>query len=57
MFIRNTWYVAGWGTEVPAHGLFARTIIGTPVLLYRQSAPGGNSCGSDWANFTSSSSV
>jgi phenylpropionate dioxygenase-like ring-hydroxylating dioxygenase large terminal subunit len=36
MFIRNTWYVAGWGTEVPADGLFARTIIGTPVLLYRQ---------------------
>ena len=37
MFIKNTWYVAGWSSEVPAEGMFSRTIIGTPVLMYRKS--------------------
>ena len=36
MFIRNTWYVAGWSSEVPAEGMFSRTLIGTPVLMYRK---------------------
>ena len=37
MFIKNTWYVAAWDHEVTADGLFARTIAGTPVLMYRTS--------------------
>lgn len=36
MFIKNTWYVAAWDKEVPADGLFTRTIIGVPVLMYRR---------------------
>jgi len=35
MFIKNTWYVAGWDKEVGPSELFARTIIGIPVLMYR----------------------
>lgn len=36
MFIKNTWYVAAWDKEVTTDGLFARTIIGMPVLMYRK---------------------
>lgn len=36
MFIRNTWYVAAWDHEVPADGVFARTICGIPVMMYRK---------------------
>ncbi|SKD05662.1 aromatic ring-hydroxylating dioxygenase subunit alpha [Paraburkholderia hospita] len=36
MFIRNTWYVAAWSHEVEGVDLFSRTIIGTPVLMYRK---------------------
>lgn len=36
MFIRNTWYVVAWDHEIPAEGLFTRTICGIPVLMYRQ---------------------
>jgi phenylpropionate dioxygenase-like ring-hydroxylating dioxygenase large terminal subunit len=36
MFIKNTWYVAAWDKEVGTDGLFARTIIGVPVLMYRK---------------------
>lgn len=35
MFVRNTWYVAGWSGEVPADGFLARTILGTPLALWR----------------------
>jgi vanillate O-demethylase monooxygenase subunit len=35
MFVRNTWYVAGWDNEVGPSNLFSRTIIGIPVLMYR----------------------
>ena len=35
MFVRNTWYVAGWDNEVGPGNLFSRTIIGIPVLMYR----------------------
>ena len=35
MFIRNTWYVAGWGEEVPYEGFLARTIINVPLALWR----------------------
>ncbi|HTT11752.1 MAG TPA: aromatic ring-hydroxylating dioxygenase subunit alpha [Burkholderiaceae bacterium] len=36
MFIRNCWYVIAWDHEVPADGLFTRTVIGDPVLLFRR---------------------
>ena len=36
MFIKNIWYVAAWDHEVTKDGLFARTITGTPILMYRQ---------------------
>jgi len=38
MFIRNCWYVAAWEHEIPADGLFHRTVIGEPLLLYRTAA-------------------
>lgn len=36
MFIQNTWYVAAWDHEIPRDGLFARTIINTPILMFRK---------------------
>lgn len=36
MFIKNTWYVAAWDNEITTDGLFTRTIIGVPVLMYRR---------------------
>lgn len=35
MFVRNTWYVAAWPEEVTQKPL-ARTLLGDPVVLYRQ---------------------
>lgn len=35
LFIKNCWYVAGWDTEVPADGLFSRTIINVPLVFWR----------------------
>ncbi|MBL0419068.1 aromatic ring-hydroxylating dioxygenase subunit alpha [Ramlibacter sp. AW1] len=40
MFVRNCWYVAAWDEEVPAEGLLARTLLGEPVLLYRDTRGG-----------------
>ena len=40
MFIRNLWYVAAWEHEISAAGLFSRTIIGTPLVFYRDDAGG-----------------
>lgn len=37
-FVRNAWYVAAWEHELPKGGLFARTILGEPLVLYRTSA-------------------
>lgn len=34
-FLRNSWYVAAWDSEIPAEGLFARTLLNEPVLLFR----------------------
>ena len=34
MFIRNCWYVVAWDHELPADGLFGRTVIGEPLLLF-----------------------
>jgi phenylpropionate dioxygenase-like ring-hydroxylating dioxygenase large terminal subunit len=36
-FLKNAWYVAAWQSEIPSAGLFHRTILGEPVLLYRTS--------------------
>ena len=36
MFVKNIWYVAAWDKEVTKEGLFHRTIIGTPVLMFRK---------------------
>ena len=35
MFIRNCWYAAAWPHEVTDKPL-ARTLLGEPVVLYRQ---------------------
>lgn len=37
MFVRNCWYVAAWDHEVPEAGCLARTIIGEPIVLWRDS--------------------
>jgi phenylpropionate dioxygenase-like ring-hydroxylating dioxygenase large terminal subunit len=34
-FLRNCWYVAGWADEVPADGLFERTLLNESVLFHR----------------------
>src|SRR5271170_6886426 len=38
MFIRNCWYVAAWNHEVSADALLARTLLGTPVVMWRSAA-------------------
>jgi vanillate O-demethylase monooxygenase subunit len=35
-FVRDCWYVAAWSHEVPAGGLFSRTVLGEPLLLMRR---------------------
>lgn len=35
-FIRNCWYVAAWGHEIGPGKPFARTLLGEPVVLFRQ---------------------
>jgi phenylpropionate dioxygenase-like ring-hydroxylating dioxygenase large terminal subunit len=35
MYIRNTWYVAAWSHEVGNNQLFARTITGLPLVMFR----------------------
>ncbi len=37
MFIRNCWYVVAWDHEIADEELFARTVIGEPLVLYRTS--------------------
>lgn len=36
MFLRNCWYVAAFGHEI-GQAPFARTVLGEPIVLYRQS--------------------
>ncbi|MBL8379907.1 MAG: aromatic ring-hydroxylating dioxygenase subunit alpha [Burkholderiales bacterium] len=36
-FLRNCWYVAAWSEEL-GDGLFARTILGEPLVLFRDRA-------------------
>ncbi len=35
MFLRNCWYVIAWDHEIPAEGLFARTVLNEPILVLR----------------------
>ena len=35
MFLRNCWYVIAWDHEVPADGLFARTVLNEPIVVFR----------------------
>ncbi len=35
MFLKNTWYVAGWSQEITAQSPLPRTILGVPVVLWR----------------------
>lgn len=39
LFLKECWYVAGWSHEV-GDGLLARTILGTPICLFRDDAGG-----------------
>lgn len=32
---RNCWYVIAWDHEIPADGLFARTVLGEAIVMYR----------------------
>ena len=38
MYVRNCWYVIAWDHEVPADGLFTRTVLDEPILLFRTAA-------------------
>lgn len=46
-YLRNAWYVAAWSSEI-GRGLFERTILEQPILLYRKEngeiAAIGNAC-------------
>ena len=35
-YLRNTWYVAAWPDEVTGAGVLARTLLDTPVALWRR---------------------
>jgi phenylpropionate dioxygenase-like ring-hydroxylating dioxygenase large terminal subunit len=37
MFMRNCWYVAAWDDEIGGETPFGRTILGEPVVLFRDS--------------------
>jgi len=34
-YLRNTWYMFGWSTEVPTGKLLARTLLDLPLLMFR----------------------
>ena len=36
-FIFESWYVAGWDHEITQEKMVARTLLGQPILLYRDS--------------------
>lgn len=40
MWIANAWYIAAWSTDVGEGSLFARTILGEPVVFYRTAGGG-----------------
>lgn len=38
MFIKNCWYVAGWSSEIGQDSFLARTLVGVPVVFWRDTA-------------------
>ena len=36
MWIKNAWYVAGWGHEITGDKPMARTLLNEPVVMYRK---------------------
>ncbi|GGO76480.1 hypothetical protein GCM10011348_03790 [Marinobacterium nitratireducens] len=34
-FLRNTWYVAAWGSEIEVQQLFSRTLLNERILFFR----------------------
>jgi len=38
VYVRNCWYVIAWDHEVPADGLFSRTVLNEAILLFRTAA-------------------
>jgi vanillate O-demethylase monooxygenase subunit len=34
-FLRNCWYVIAWDYEIPMDGLFSRTVLNEPILVFR----------------------
>jgi nitrite reductase/ring-hydroxylating ferredoxin subunit len=36
VFLRNCWYVAGWSHDFASGALMCRTMLGEPIVLYRQ---------------------
>ena len=40
MYLRNCWYVIAWDHEVPADGLFARTVLNEPIVVFRTAGGG-----------------
>jgi len=37
-YLRNCWYVIAWDYEIPAEGLFARTVLNEPIVVFRTGA-------------------
>lgn len=35
MFVRNCWYMIAWDHEIPADGLFSRTVLNEPIVVFR----------------------
>jgi len=40
MYLRNCWYVIAWDYEIPADGLFARTVLNEPIVVFRTAGGG-----------------
>lgn len=34
-FLRNTWYMGGWASEIATGKMFSRTILETPIVFFR----------------------
>jgi phenylpropionate dioxygenase-like ring-hydroxylating dioxygenase large terminal subunit len=39
-YLRNSWYQIGWSGDAPVGGLFARTIMDVPLVVWRSNAGG-----------------
>ena len=37
MYLRNTWYVAGYAAEIDESRLLARRLLDQPIVLFRDS--------------------